>query len=504
MANSVYMRMPFDPPSPLSPREIHLRLGRLVEPKPWNPGWIAHGLLQRLLCAGLRRREVASDPAVWAEFLSLDPGPTQDTFMAAPADRSGTSLLDAAARARALAEVLHDFHGHFSGQPLLVGVQVRGGLAVRRPLPTGLGPPEIGILHGDRYVQVRAAGRAIPELAEEIGRRLREGSPGSPGRVGVPAVVEIGPIPLERAWHLHRQMGLEGPWMGCSRVAGREWDVLSTRHLVVDGFGHTRIFNAWRSRMRDWTESGDPIPPGRLDHLANPYVPPLAFAALEQPANGLGFAALAYAFGQALRTIRPEPTFLVPCVLNREPSPAFDWRSRRITAVLAAVRSNSRGDPEPLERFEARLRADLASEDGLTGLASDGMRKLGRVPLPARMKMLFRRLVDSAAARLPGPTAHLMGSGLFSYIRMAADEDSGEPRWAASWPPPYRTTNIGKGGVACTLIEQGGRRSVGIAGSCGSVLLRRFVDRFQEAQEEMILRKSATSSRPEVESRHDR
>lgn len=486
-------------PPPLSPDEIHARLGRLVEPRLRDPGWIVHGWLQRLLCAGLEHREAAGDPAVWPEFLALDPGPTQDTFMAAPADRSGNSLLDAAARARALAEVLHDLRDRFCDQPLLVGVHVRGGLAVRRPLPTGLGPPDIGILHGDRYARVRAAGRPIPELAGEIERRLSAASPGSPGRVGVPAVVAVGAVPLERAWHLHRQMGLEGPWMGCSRVAGQDWDLLSTRHLVVDGFGHTRIFNAWRDRMRDWKGGGDPLSPGRLDHPANPRVPPLCFAALEQASNGLGFSVMAYAFGRALWTLRREPTFLVPCVPNREPDPMIDWRSRRITAVLAAVRANARGNPEPLEPFEARLRADLASEDGLNGLASDGMRKLGRLPVPPRVKAFLRRMIDFAAGRLPGPTAHLMGSGLFSYIKMARDESSGEPRWAASWPPPYRMTDLGAGGIACTVIEQAGRRSIGIAGSCDAASFRRFLDRFQEMQDSM-----AAPRRGGVESRHDR
>ncbi len=496
-----------DPPPPLSPREIHARLGRLVEPKLWSPAWIVHGWLQRLLCGGLKYRETIGDPSVWAEFLSLHPGPTQDTFMATPAGACGKPLMEAAARARALAEVLHDHRDRFHGQPLLVGVYDRGGTSVRRSLPTGLGPPEIGILHGDRYVQVRAAGRPVVDLAREIGRRLREVIPGSPGRVSVPAVVEVTSVPLERAWHLHRRMGLEGPWLGCSRVSAPALDLLSTRHLVVDGFGHTRIFNAWRASVKALeTPDADlpELPP--LGHSADPRVPPVGFLPMELDANGLGFSALAYAFGLALQTAqgaRQGPTFQVPCIPDRDPEPASDWRSSRITAVLAAVRSNAQGHPEPLERFEARLKADLAAEDGLTGLASDGMRKLGRVPLPPALKAFLQTIVDQAAASVPGPPAYLMGSGLFSYIKMARDEDSGEPRWAASWPPPYRTMNLGPGGIACTVIEQGGRRSVGIAGSGASGRsLGRFANRFLEVQEEMLERRRASPGR--VESRHDR
>ncbi len=436
-----------------------------------DPRWWA-------LAAGVALIEPWAPPEV---YLACDAEPDADTLMATPRASQGVgdpveeAIAEAIDRAKAAQLALRELDGELPDQPLAVTVDRAGGGTVR---PSSLEVAAFAV--GDGCVVGRIDDVRLPDRlrAAVRGERAARESWGSAAEVPF-VCVALGEEPLATARHGHRRGWLEGmnggPWLGLSRSAGAPGlDVVSTCHLVVDGYGHARLsarlaeLGAELRARRGRAGTGSPSP------AASAVLPPLAPVAgalpltiawrrLERPAPRA--IPLAYQLGRLLhrnagdRRARFSPTFQLPVARGKKDDPLR--LRRRIVAATASVRFDA-GEPEPFEVFEERLRQIIAREAMARGLVSRLLAAARAVPVPVAWKR--RSISAKRAAWLDGFAEVIGGRAMLSRIALDVPLP---PLCAASSPARMATPEDPAGGCVITIVEGkgGGPGVIAIAGS---------------------------------------
>ena len=148
-------------------------------------------------------------PTKGGGYLSSDAEPAGDTFIGFP-----SPPLDPRALAEAARQALRALDGTLPGQPLAVTVKrdVYGARTVASDLSA------VAFVEGN---QVRIEGDGVPFVA-----------------------ISVDDEPIETARHGHRRAWKNGrgPWLGIGRSGGLT--IVSTCHMVVDGYGHAEIAEA--------------------------------------------------------------------------------------------------------------------------------------------------------------------------------------------------------------------------------------------------------------------
>ena len=190
-------------------------------------------------------------------YVLSDAEPSADTFIGQCSLVPADPVRDAIARAHAARLAIRDLDGHLPDQRLAVTLH-RDPARGAATLPSALEVAAFAI--GDRCVIAPLAGDVADEtaLAASLSRALAAGpgdavvtrfpSDGTP--LAAPFVtISIGDEPIATARHGHRRgwIGNTGPWLGLGRTG--ELAVVSTCHMVLDGYGHTlltsRIAEHW-------------------------------------------------------------------------------------------------------------------------------------------------------------------------------------------------------------------------------------------------------------------
>ncbi len=333
---------------------------------------------------------VANAAEAWASlrgvpptYLSSDAEPHGDTFMGwhspAPATLA-EAIADATTDAEAAARALTELDGALPDQPLRVAIRAGTSSSL---VPAD--PSRIALVVGDRITG--AADGAI--------------------------VAVVGDHPIGVARHLHRRAWTRtgGPWLGIGRAG--DLTIVSTCHLVVDGFGHAEICRAIING-RDPERHARVLAEARAIHgdAPIPALPPLAAAppldiAHARVASLPRFAPLAYAVGKVLYDGgRMSPTIQVPVAPGAP--------NRRVVTALVSVRFPD-GAPEPLEVFTARAHAAIKREAAGGGLLSRLLAATAALPVPLSMKR--HGLVGQRSSWLAGPIGVLGGRASLSILR---------------------------------------------------------------------------------------
>lgn len=442
-----------------------------------DPRWWA-------LAAGVALVEPWAPPEV---YLACDAEPDADTLMATPRppDAAGRdpveeAIAEAIDRAKAARQALRELDGELPDQPLAVTIDRAGGGTVR---PSSLEVAAFAV--GDGCVVGRIDDVRLPDSLRAAVRGERA-APGSwRSAAEVPFVcVALGEEPLATARHGHRRGWLAGmnggPWLGLSRSAGARGaaglDVVSTCHLVVDGYGHARLsarlaeLGAAQRARRARAGASSPAPATS----ASGALPPLAAVAgglpltiawrlLERPAPRA--IALAYQLGRLLhrnagdRRARFSPTFQLPVARGKKDDPLR--LRRRIVAATASVRFDE-GEAEPFEVFEERMRQIIAREAMARGLVSRLLAAARAVPVPVAWKR--RSISAKRAAWLDGFAEVIGGRAMLSRIALDVPLP---PLCAASSPARMATEEDPAGGCVITIVEGKGSGPgvIAIAGS---------------------------------------
>jgi hypothetical protein len=345
--------------------ELHRELAAIAEV---DPRWW-------MLAGGVAAAETWAPPDL---YLACDAEPDADTFMGYRAPRLRDPVVDAISRANAARTALRELDGGFPDQPLAVTIDRASGAASR--------PSELD-------VAAFAVGRSClvarlddPALAAQLTAVVAGGEP-RPWYGATPFVcVSIGDEPIETARHGHRRAWTPrgGPWLGLGRAA--DVAVVSTCHLVVDGYGHARI----TGRISELVV-GEPSRNGHLPRTLAPVAGalPLAIAWRELPSPTPRAIPLGYALGRILhrnagrRDARFSPTFQIPVARGRKDDPLR--LRRRIVSATTSVRFAD-GEPEPFAAFEARVREVIIREASEQGLISRLLAAARAAPVPLSWK----------------------------------------------------------------------------------------------------------------------
>jgi len=361
-----------------------------------------------------------------------------------PGGTPSERMLQVAAWARALAEVLHERSREGDA---LVSHRWEGRWTLS-PLPTGSAAPHIGILDGPRLWTLESpAGRSLTDIGMEIGealstRRFLPIGPDGVQRAEVPAVVALDRRSIRGARHAHRARGLQGPWLAMAignrthqapplelLAASRlELDpaelggLMRRVHVLADALLAALDEDAPRAIARDLTRQyGDlwrprvswkdpPRTEGREEYVAR---------SLDGDVHPGGLDAFAYALGVALRDDGDHsPPFRVPHG-DRD--------------VLTSVRFDG-GQPESFFSFAARLGRQRGREDDGYGLLSEWQRRLGRLPVAVSAQQRVLGILDEAT-RLDGPAAALTGAAELSYSELTPRRDADFRVYSGTTPP---------------------------------------------------------------------
>ena len=374
-------------------------------------------------------------------YLLSNAEPSHDTFMGAvqPGPRDPAAWLAWAvtvAHAAVAAIAAHD--GTLPGQPLAVSIERDGRMASRVPADD---PWRVGFAIGDRVLYGRLDRRG-PAHDADLVRALARAVRGAPSQLTAEGprpvvVVTLGDDDLARAHHGHRRAwsARGGPWLGVARAGGLT--VISTCHLVVDGYGHALLAHAVLDAAIE------PALAAAAAEAAPAAVPPAAPLAPDDgealdvawrtvPALP-GFPQLAYALGRVLHRVRGDaaapcsPSFQLPVAPGAADDPAR--LARRVRPALLSVRFPD-GRPEPYPAFAERAKRAVAREADGGGLASRLLTGLAAVPVPIGVR---RRVLAGAPARWArGPTELLAGDSCLSLLRLPAPA----ALIAVSAPPP--------------------------------------------------------------------
>lgn len=400
-------------------------------------------------------------------YLASDAEPDGDTFMAYRRDRPRDLVDDAIARARAARTAIRELDGTLPGQPLAVTIErYRGGCVQPSRLDTA------AFAVGETCLVGSLDDERLPaQLA-----RVLAGQPAPRWTGATPFVcVSIGDEPIETARHGHRRAWTErgGPWLGLSRAG--DLAVVSTCHLVTDGFGHAHL-TARIAALAPVSPApaADDAPP--LTHVRGAVPLAIAYRVLHAPTPRL--IPLVHALGRLLHAdlaspaARFSPTIQIPVARGHRDDPLR--LRRRIVSATTSVRF-TRGIPEPLRAFEARVRAALTREAESRGLVSRLLAAARAAPVPLAWK---RRSISAKRPRWLEDFAEVIGGR--ALVSRIAVEGSAPPLFAVSSPARMATANDVRGGLVVTLVESSDGAAITLAGS-GHVgtpqAAERFLDR---------------------------
>jgi hypothetical protein len=420
--------------------ELHGELAAIAEV---DPRWW-------LLAGGAAAAEPFAPASI---YLASDAEPDADTFMGYRAPAAADPIADAITRARAARTALRELDGELPDQPLAV--------AICRAAATAIEPSALDIVAFALDRRCLVARLDDPSLPAQLASLLAGADPG-PWRGATPFVcVSIGDEPLATARHGHRRAWTDrgGPWLGLGRSA--ELAIVSTCHLVVDGYGHARI----TARI---AELARPATPSSNGSSARPLAPvagavPLGIAWRELPSPVPRAIPLAYALGQILHRNagRPDarfsPTFQLPVARGHLNDPLR--LRRRVVSATISLRFEH-GEPEPFAIFAARVRDVIAREANASGLVSRLLAAARAAPVPLSWK---RKSIGAKRPRWLETFADVIGGrALLSRIAMNAPTP---PLCAVSSPSRLATPSDPTGGCVITLLDDG---TQGAITACGS------------------------------------
>ena len=526
-------RLAAAPPHVRSAGRTHCPAGRGDRSARPRGGLVDNRMSQRRRAAGLRPgalviarwarraaelhgelREVAElgvDPRWWllaggvalpwdtqAAYLMSDAEPAADTFIGHPTAPPRDPFVDAVVRALAARSAIRALDGRLPDQPLAVTIRrtLDGAIAE----PSALGTVAFAI--GERTwiatlppasATPRALATAIATLAADLGRAARGDEPRLLDRLGsrpIPFVcVTLGDEPLATARHGHRRAWRgngtgEGPWLGLSRAGGLA--VVSTCHMIVDGFGHAWLAEEIRTRARgialdvrspdSIVRSPDSIVRSPDSIVRSPDVPapavstgavPLAIAWRSLDGARIPSALpLAYALGRILHRVAGRrdaafsPTFQIPVAPGVSDNP--ERRRRRVVPAIASVRFG-RGEPESFAAFEARTREALRREAAGSGLSTHLLAAAQGAPAPLAWK---RRAVSASRPRWLDAVATLVGGrGCVSRIRLDVATRAPSPACAVSSPGRLPSAANPLGGCVVTVVDDGEAGAITLCGA---------------------------------------
>jgi hypothetical protein len=376
-------------------------------------------------------------------YVASDGEPAADTFIG-----HAVPPRDPIALAHAARTALRELDGTLPDQPL--AVTVRRTLNGASLEPSALDVAAFAI--GDACWCGSLDDPALPSALAAARRGEPHPSLRPPGTGPVPFVcVTLGDEPLATARHAHRRAWTSagGPWLGITR--SRELQLVTTCHLIVDGYGHARL----AARIAA-TDAPTDAPPsiGPVDAAI-----PLAIAWRDISGTELRAIPLAYQLGIELHrlgrpTARFSPTIQVP-VAPGAPHDPMRMR-RRVVPAIISVRFDD-GRPEPFEMFAARARGALAREASGDGLASSLLAAARATPAPLAWK---RRALGPGRPRWLEPVADLIGGrGCVSRIKLDVPSP---PACAAS--SPARLVDDEIGACVLTVVDDGERGAITLAG----------------------------------------
>jgi hypothetical protein len=412
-----------------------------------------------LLAGGVAFAEVR---AASEAYLACDAQPDADTFMGYRAPRPRDLVGDAIHRAHAARRALRELDGSLPDQPLAVTIDdVRG--ATTRPSQLDIAAFAIG-------ARCLIARLDDPGLAAQLAGVLGGATPARWSGPTPFVCVSIGDDPLETARHGHRRAWTErgGPWLGLGRAG--ELAVVSTCHLIIDGYGHARI-TARVAELAGLAGAGEhglpglPVSPGlpapALGAIAGAV--PLAVTWRELPHPTPRAIPLAYELGCILHRLagRPDarfsPTIQVPVARGRKDDPLR--LRRRIVSATTSVRFEH-GTAEPFAGFEARTRGVFLRESEDRGLVSRLLAAARAVPVPLAWK---RRGISAKRPRWMEDFAKLIG-GRAQLSRIAMDV-AVPAVCAVSSPSRLASAADPIGGCVITIVDDGRHGAITVCGS---------------------------------------
>ena len=381
-------------------------------------------------------------------YLACDPEPDADTLMAYRALPPRDLVDDAISRAHAARTAVRELDGMLPDQPL--AVTIRRAEVARSQL-------DVAAFAFQHHCLI--ARLDDPMLAAQLAGLLAGETP--PRWSGAPpfVCVSIGREPIETARHGHRRAWTEqgGPWLGLGRAD--DVAVVSTCHLIVDGYGHARITARIAELTRGERGGGARLP--SIAPIAD--AAPLAVVWRELATPTPRVIPLAYQLGQILhrnvgdRDARFSPTIQIPVARGRKDDPMR--LHRRVVAAATSVRFD-RGVAEPFVAFEARVRDVIAREAAAAGLVSRLLAAARAAPLPLSWKR------KSISARRPAwleRFADVIG-GRALLSRIAIDVPA-PPICAVSCPSRLASSTDPIGGCVITIVEGGGHGAITMCGS---------------------------------------
>lgn len=446
--------------------EYRQLIDEVVEADWGHPGW-------RLFVWGAALLEVSAAGRPPADHLrAANAGPASDTFMSRerePASECGEVLARAVQRARVTLDVLQELEGRLPGQRLFQTLSTDRGWALASRLSeddrrnvlfvTPAGPVLARLTAGSER-------RVVVALARE--ESCQDCRPWTDSSVPPAALTAtLLPLPLDAAMHLHRQGHASGggPWLGVGETQ-HGYEIVSTSHYGVDGYGHAWLCRELFQRLDDERDN--------LRHLQELASANLRRAlwplAGQRPSSEPGFygvtfehlrgrfAEHAWAFGRVLDSV-------VPTSSGRfaERSPAFQIsvapgavsdsarRRRRVLSGLFALRREN-GSLESLPRMQERLAPWLARERAGRGLLTRLRYAASGARIPRSLQRTLLQAQPKHRLWLP-PAIALAGYGRLSSLRFAADHAPPAPLYAASYPPRVATARDPVGSPTLTLIH---------------------------------------------------
>jgi hypothetical protein len=417
-----------------------------------------------LLAGGVAVAETRARSEV---YLACDAEPDADTFMGFRAPRPRELVIDAIHRATAARTALRELEGSLPDQPLAVTIDHSRGARTR---PSTLDVAAFAV--GTRCLTARLDD---PTLAAQLAAVLAGGDPPRWSGATPFVCVSIGDEPLETARHGHRRAWTErgGPWLGLGRAD--QLAVVSTCHLIIDGYGHALI----TARIAAITALGALGAPGALPALAAgeasvhahpaPLLGPVAGAVplavtwRELPRPTPRLIPLAYELGRILHRHagRPDaafsPTIQIPVARGRKDDPMR--LRRRIVSATTSVRFDQ-GVAEPFAHFEARVREVFAREAADRGLVSRLLAAARAAPVPLSWK---RQGISAKRPRWLENFAEVIG-GRALLSRIAMDSPV-PPMCAVSSPSRLASDADPIGGCVITIVDDGSHGAITVCGS---------------------------------------
>lgn len=421
--------------------EIHRELAAIAEV---DPRWWA-------IASGVALAEVWAPPEV---YLASDAEADADTVMGSRATWSFDPAREAIRRAIAARTAIRELDGQLPEQPLAVTIdRSSGGGTPCSALDV------VAFAIAEHCLIARLDDPALPSKIDAV---LRGDEP-DPWSGATPFVcVSLGDEPLETARHGHRRAWTDrgGPWLGLGRAG--DLALVSTCHLVVDGYGHARL----AARIAELSMGGfsarsgsPPLPP--LHRVAGAV--PLTVVWRDLPCPTPRVIPLAYAAGCLLHRIagrrdaKFSPTIQIPVARGSKDDPLR--LHRRVVSATTSVRFDG-GDAEPFEIFADRVRASISREAMSSGLISRLLAAARAVPVPIAWK---RRSIGAKRPRWLESFAKVLG-GRALLSRIAMDVAT-PPMCAVSSPARLASKEDPVGGCVITIVDDSTRAAITICGS---------------------------------------